>query len=183
MTADGTSDSPPGAGAAHSAAASVRAIAPADVPQVWELLRGLAEYEKLTDVLTGTPELLRDALFGAGDRLRGLVAERDGRLVGYALFYPVFGSFRSRWRLWLEDLFVDPGERGSGTGAALMAELARLAREGGYYSVDWEVIDWNRPALEFYDHLGGHPIATDWLRYRMEGEALARMAARAREKK
>jgi len=176
MSAGGKSESAPGA---VGPAARVRAIAPGDVPQVWELLRGLAEYEKLTDILTGNAELLRDALFGAGDRLRGLVAEREGRLVGYALFYPVFGSFRSRWRLWLEDLYVDPSERGTGTGAALMAELARLAREGGYYSVDWEVIDWNRPALDFYDHLGGHPVATDWLRYRLDGEALEKMAGRA----
>ena len=170
--------------APRAAAAAVRPIAPADIPQVWELLRGLAEYEKLTEFLSGTPDMLRDALFGsAPDRLRGLVAERDGRLVGYALYYAVFGSFRTRWRLWLEDLYVDPEERGTGTGAALMAELARLTIEGGYYALDWEVIDWNRPALDFYQHLGAHPVATDWLRYRLEGEALEKMAGREVEQK
>lgn len=161
-------------------AAHVRAIEAGDVPRVWELLRGLAEYEELTDVLTGSAELLEKALFGEGDRLRGLVAERQGRLVGYALYYPVFGSFRTRWRLWLEDLFVEPEERGSGTGVALMVELARLVREGGYYSLDWEVIDWNRPALDFYERLGAHPVATDWLRYRLDGEALERLATSPR---
>ena len=183
MSGGGGSESAPVAGVARTASARVRAIAPTDVAAVWELLRGLAEYEKLTDILTGNPDLLEGALFGAGDRLRGLVAERDGRLVGYALFYPVFGSFRARWRLWLEDLYVEPEERGTGTGAALMAELARLAREGGYYSVDWEVIDWNRPALDFYDHLGARPVATDWLRYRLDGEALEKVAGKAIPKK
>jgi GNAT superfamily N-acetyltransferase len=158
--------------------ASVRPIAPADVARVWELLRGLAAYERLTDVVSGDAGMLREALFGRGDRLRGLVAERAGRLVGYALFYPVFASFRARWRLWLEDLYVEPEARGSGAGAALMAELARLALDGGYLALDWEVLAWNRPALEFYEHAGARRIATDWLRYRLEGDALERMAGR-----
>lgn len=170
-------DQDSGAGATPLAA-TVRSIAPDDVAQVWELLRGLAEYEKLAHVVTGDADLLREALFGPGDRLRGLVAERAGRLVGYALFYPVFGSFRARWRLWLEDLYVDPGARGSGAGVALMAELARLTREGGYLALDWEVIDWNRPALEFYERLGAHRVATDWLRHRLEGDALENVARR-----
>ncbi len=164
-------------GGATPLAATVRPIAHADVPRVWELLRGLAEYEKLTAALTGDAGLLDEALFGPGD-LRGLVAERAGRLVGYALYYPVFGSFRARWRLWLEDLYVEPEARGSGAGVALMAELARLTLEGGYLALDWEVIDWNRPALDFYEHLGAHPVATDWLRYRLDGDALEKMAGR-----
>jgi GNAT superfamily N-acetyltransferase len=161
-----------------SGAAGVRPVAPDDVPRVWELLGGLAEYERLSDVLTGNADLLRAALFGPGDRLRGLVVEQEGRIVGYALFYPVFGSFRTRWRLWLEDLYVEPEARGSGAGVAMMAELARLTLEGGYSALDWEVIDWNRPALDFYEHLGSHPVATDWLRYRLDGEPLEKMAGR-----
>jgi GNAT superfamily N-acetyltransferase len=156
--------------------ASVRPIAPADVTRVWELLRGLAEYEQLTSAVTGDAGMLREALFGSGDRLRGLVAERAGRVVGYALYYPVFGSFRARWRLWLEDLYVEPEARGSGAGVALVAELARLTLAGGYLALDWEVIDWNRPALDFYEHLGARRVAADWLRYRLEGDALARLA-------
>ena len=160
-------------------AARVRAIQRPDVPRVFELLKSLAEYERLAEYVTGTAAMLEEALFGPGDRLRGLVAEREGRLVGYALYYPAFGSFRARWRLWLEDLYVEPEERGTGTGVALMAELAREVERGGYYSLDWEVLDWNRSALDFYERLGGEPLAKDWLRYRITGDALKELAKRS----
>ena len=159
-------------------AARVRAIQRDDVPRVWEMLRGLAEYEKLTEYLTGTPAMLEQALFGEGDRLRGLVAERGGRLVGYALYYPAFGSFRARWRLWLEDLYVEPAERATGTGVALMAELAREVERGGYYSLDWEVLDWNRPAIDFYERLGAERLVREWLIYRLVGPPLESLAKR-----
>ena len=155
----------------------IRAIEPGDVPRVWEMLRGLAEYEKLGEFLTGDAAMMAGALFGTGDRLRGLVADRSGRLIGYALYFPVYGSFRARWRLHLEDLYVDPEARGAGVGAALLARLARLAEEGGYYAVDWEVLDWNRSALDFYERLGAHRIAADWYRYRLDGDALRALAA------
>ncbi|MDA1266058.1 MAG: GNAT family N-acetyltransferase [Planctomycetota bacterium] len=157
---------------------SVRATVPADVPRVWELLLGLARYEQLTEAVTGDAAGLHEALFGQGHRLRGLVAEQRGRLVGYALFYPVFGSFRTGWRLWLEDLFVEPEARGSGAGVALMAALAHLTLDGGYHALDWEVIDWNRPAIEFYERLGAQPTNPDWLSYRVAGAALAMLAGR-----
>lgn len=159
----------------------VRPVDPADVPRVWGMLRRLAEYEKLTDSLSGTPEMLREALFGGDPRAEGLVAERDRRLVGYALFYPAFSSFRARWRLWLEDLFVEADERGTGAGVALMAELARIAQERDLASVDWEVIDWNQPSIDFYQRLGSKRIATDWFRYRLDGEAMKAMAERGRQ--
>ena len=161
---------------------TVRTILREDVTEVFQKLTELARYEKLMDYLTGTPAMLEEALFGTGTgpRLEGLVAERNGNLVGYALFYPVYGSFRARWRMWLEDLFVDPEERGSGAGRKLMAELARIADSRGWYAVDWEVIDWNEPALGFYQHLGASRIASDWLRYRLSGDALKAMAGEAR---
>jgi len=162
-------------------AATVRAVRPDDVPRVWELLRGLAEYEKLTDILTGTPELLHQALFGEGPRIEALVAERGGRLVGYAIFHPVFGSFRARWRLWLEDLYVEPAQRGTAVGARLMAELARIATERDFYALDWEVLDWNQPALDFYERLGASRIAADWYRYRLIGNSLRSLAEKAGE--
>jgi GNAT superfamily N-acetyltransferase len=157
----------------------VRAVAPGDAPRVWVLLCELAEYERLLELLSGTPAMLEQALFGPGPRIEGLVAERGARIVGYALFHPVFGSFRTRWRMWLEDLYVQPSERGAGAGRMLMAELARIAVERGWYAVDWEVLDWNAPALGFYEHLRAERIATDWRRYRLAGEALAALAGEA----
>lgn len=155
---------------------TVRPITPADVTQVHALLRELAEYEKLTHLLTGTPEMLHDALFGSGDRLRGLVAEQSGHLIGYAIFFPVFGSFRARWRLYLEDIYVTPSARGTGAGVGLMAALARTALDEGYYAIDWEVLDWNRPALDFYNRLGAAPIGEGWTRYRLDADALTNLA-------
>jgi len=158
----------------------VRPIRREDVPRVWELLRGLAEYEKLTDYLTGTPEMLADALFGSGPRLEGRVAEEGDTLLGYALFYPVFGSFRARWRLWLEDLYVVPEARGRGVGAQLLAELCRLAAERDFFAVDWEVLDWNEPSLEFYRRLGARDLGGGWKHYRIDGEAMKALAGERR---
>ncbi|HET9326821.1 MAG TPA: GNAT family N-acetyltransferase [Candidatus Eisenbacteria bacterium] len=160
-------------------ACRVRGVEPEDVRDVWKLLRGLAIYEKLTETLTGTPETLHKALFGSGPRAEALVAEREGRFVGYALFFPVFSSFRSRWRLWLEDLYVAEDARGTGAGVALMSELARIARQRGWASIDWEVLDWNRSSIHFYEQLGSARVAQDLLRYRLDGNALEALANQA----
>jgi hypothetical protein len=159
----------------------IRPVERRDVPRVWSLLRELAEYERMLEWLTGTAEMLESALFGDGLRIEGLVAERAGRIVGYALFHPVFGSFRTRWRLWLEDLYVEPAARGTGAGRLLMAELARIAVARGYPAIDWEVIEWNAPALGFYERLGASRHASDWLRYRITGGALSALAASGAE--
>ena len=154
---------------------TVRAVRRADVPQVWDLLNGLAEYEKLA--VSGTPQQIEAALFAeSGPRLEGLVAENGGEPVGYALFYPVFGSFRSKWRVWLEDLFVKPEARGLGVGEALMAELARLVVERGWHSLDWEVLDWNEPAMGFYRKVGGKDLGGGWQHWRLDGEELKKLA-------
>jgi ribosomal protein S18 acetylase RimI-like enzyme len=159
---------------------TVRPVRREDVPQIWTMLSGLAEYEKLTDILTGTPAMLEEALFGDGPRVEARVADTGDALVGYALFYPILGSVRQRWRMWLEDLWVEPSARGLGVGERLLAEVSRLAEDRGFRSVDWEVIEWNDPALEFYRHLGGHDLGGGWLRYRLEGEALGKLARTAR---
>jgi len=154
----------------------VRGLERSDLPRVWELLCGLAEYERLVDILTGSEAQLREALFGDGPRAEGLVAEHSGRIVGYALFYPVLSSFRTRWMLWLEDLYVEPDARGTGAGRALMAALARIAESRGWMAMYWDVLDWNAPALGFYERLGASRFATDWYRYRLIGEALTQLA-------
>lgn len=170
-------DRPSGSAATPAAdGITLRPARRADVPRVWELLKGLAEYEKLTGILTGTPEMIEAALFGEGPRIEVIVAEDGDALLGYALFYPVFGSFRARWRLWLEDLFVVPEARGRGVGARLLAELCRIAGARGHFSVDWEVLDWNEPSLEFYRRLGAYDLGGGWYRYRIDGEAMKALA-------
>jgi GNAT superfamily N-acetyltransferase len=159
-----------------SAGASIRFARRADLPRLWELLWGLATYERWTEYVTGTPERLDDMLFGARPVGEALVAERDGRLVGYALFYPTMSSFRTRTMLWLEDLFVEESERGQGTGRALVAALARLAVERGHARIDWHVLDWNEPSIEFYQRLGARRTATDVYTYSLAEDELRRIA-------
>ncbi|NOT34344.1 MAG: GNAT family N-acetyltransferase [Candidatus Eisenbacteria bacterium] len=151
----------------------------ADLPRVCELLRQLADFEKLTDMLTGTPAMLERALFDDPQRLEGIVAERDGRIVGYALFHYTFSSFRATPRLWLEDLFVDPIARGTGAGDALVTEFCRIALERGCHRVDWDVLDWN-PARQFYERLGASASSEGWTRYGMDAAAMRQLVERTR---
>ena len=157
----------------------IRAIRRDEVPRVWELMRGLAEYEKLLHMQTGTPEMLEAALFGDGLRIEGRVATDSDQLLGYALFFPVFSSFRTRWRLWLDDLYVSPEARGRGVGEKLMSELAHIATQRGFASVDWEVLDWNELALGFYQARGARDMGGGWLHYRLDGEAMEKLAEAA----
>jgi len=170
---------PASARARHVASGVViRPIRRDEVPRVWHMLEGLAEWEKMTDILTGTPAMLEAALFAPGSTLEARVAEENGELLGYALFYPAFGSFRAVWRLWLEDLFVRPEARGRGVGELLLAEMCRIAIERGWFGVDWEVLDWNESALEFYRRQGAVDLGGGWKRYRLSGEAMRALASR-----
>lgn len=155
----------------------VRAARPGDVPRIWEMLHGLAVYERLDHEVSGSPERLAGHLFGARPIIECLVAERDGALVGYALFFPSYSSFRTAPSLWLEDLFVEPAERGKGTGLALMAALARLALDRGIEGIGWLVLDWNRPSIDFYDRAGGRPADGGWIEYGLDREKLRELAA------
>ena len=147
-----------------------------DLPRLWELLWGLAEYERWTEYVTGSREALGEMLFGERPVGESLVAERNGRLVGYAVFFPTMSSFRTRSMLWLEDLFVEEGERGQGTGRTLIAALARLAVERGHARIDWHVLDWNEPSIGFYERLGARRSATDVFTYSLSEDELRRIA-------
>ena len=153
---------------------SVREAAPADLPRIWELVLQLADYERLSEYVTGTREQLGEWLFGGRESARSRVAVQDGRIVGYTLFYTRYSSFRTRRRLWLEDLFVDPSARGTGAGATLLRDLARVALEGGCERVDWDVLDWNQLAIDFYHRMGGAAVSKEWTQFGM-GEAALRM--------
>jgi GNAT superfamily N-acetyltransferase len=159
--------------------AVVRPARPADLAALWDLLQGLAGYERLEPEVTGNAEALGRHLFAATPSVEALVAEADdGALVGYALFFTVFSSFRTVTRLWLEDLYVTPESRGTGLGRRLLAEVARRARERGAAGVSWIVLDWNADAIGFYEGLGARPSGGGWTTYSLSGPAFESLAAR-----
>jgi GNAT superfamily N-acetyltransferase len=143
---------------------------------VWELVRELARYEKLEDILTNTPELLAEQLFGdRWPRVECLVAEIDATVAGYALFFGCYSSFRGRPVIWLEDLCVTESRRGSGAGKALMRAVAAIAVERDCARVAWDVLDWNQPSIEFYERLGARR-GTDWYTFTLSGHELETLA-------
>jgi len=145
------------------------------VPVIAELIRGLARFEKLEHEVVMTEALLDVGLFGDRPYAEVVLAEDDGRPVGFALFFHNFSTFLGRPGLYLEDLFVLPEHRGSGIGRLLLAHLARLAVERGCGRLEWAVLDWNRDAIQFYERLGARPNS-DWTVYRLTGEALTGLA-------
>lgn len=151
----------------------IRRIQIADVPAAVALVHELAEYEKEPESCLLTPEQLTRALFGESPKLFGHVAlDDEGRVVGIALWFLSFSTWRGEHGIYLEDLYVSPGERGSGLGRALLQALAEECLTHGYARLEWSVLDWNDPAIGFYRSLGA--IAMDeWTVNRVDGDALA----------
>ena len=151
---------------------------PADVPAVVELIRALADYERLSHLCESTEADLAAALFGTRPAAEVLVA-RDagpqGKALGFALFFHTFSTFLGRRSLWLEDLFVRPEHRGAGIGRGLLQALAGIAHERGCGRFEWTVLDWNEPAIRFYAALGAD-VLPDWRICRVTGAALERLA-------
>lgn len=165
-------------GAAVAGAVAVRAVGPGDLGAVLGLLRGLAEYERMLDRFRATENGLRAALFGPRAPLDGVLAEDgQGRAVGVALWSRRFGTFSCRMGYWLEDIYVVPEARGSGAGRALFAAMAERLRAEGGAVVAWDVLGWNAPAIGFYERLGARRADDEWTEMRLDGEALARLAA------
>ena len=153
----------------------IREVRPDDLGYVWEMIRGLAEYEKLTEILTGTRERLQALLFVDPPAIFGRVAERaDGRLVGYALYHFTYSSFRTNARMWLEDLFVDETARGTGAGHGLICAFVKDALAHGCHRVDWHVLDWN-PAREFYEAHGAKRSDDGMLQYGLDTAAMRKL--------
>ncbi|MDQ6803809.1 MAG: GNAT family N-acetyltransferase [Actinomycetota bacterium] len=146
-----------------------------DVDTVYELIVALAEYERLRDRVTGTRELLETALFGPRPHAEAVIAELDSNPVGFALYFHTFSTFVCRPGLWLEDLFVVPEHRRAGIGRMLLSHLAQVAVERGCARFEWSALNWNEPALSFYDALGAQ-LLSDWRTLRLEGESLRALA-------
>src|SRR5580698_10582721 len=133
---------------------TIAAATEADVPIILEMIRGLAEYEKLSHVCCATEKQLRDTLFGERPAAEVLLAHSNAEPIGFALFFPNYSTFLAQPGIYLEDLYVKPHARGKGAGLALFAELARIAVARGCGRVEWSVLDWNEPSIRFYKKLG-----------------------------
>jgi GNAT superfamily N-acetyltransferase len=153
----------------------VRAATPEDVPQIYDFIVELAVYEREPDAVTGTHEMLADALFGPRPSAEALIAEADGEVVGSAVFHGTFSTWECLPGIWLEDLFVPERHRRVGAGHALLAHLAALAIERGCPRVEWCALDWNELALGFYERLGAERMS-EWEMHRLQGAALERVA-------
>lgn len=154
---------------------SVRPAIEADVPTILNLIRGLAEYEKLAHEVTATDSELRQSLFGSRPCAECLLGCVDSHPVGFAIFFQNFSTFLAKPGLYLEDLFVQPEYRGHGLGKALITAVAQIAVDRGCGRYEWTVLDWNQPAIDFYQALGAE-MKSDWRIMRVTGDSLIRMA-------
>jgi GNAT superfamily N-acetyltransferase len=151
---------------------------PDDVPVILLFIRMLAEYEKLSHAVVADEQSLRRTLFGERPYAEVLIARADGGPAGFALFFHNYSTFLARPGIYLEDLFVVPALRGRGVGKALLREVARIARDRGCGRLEWSVLDWNTPAIEFYESLGARPLA-EWTMYRMTDDVIENFAREA----
>ncbi|VXC73407.1 GNAT family N-acetyltransferase [Sphingomonas sp. 8AM] len=156
---------------------TIRPATPADVPKMLGFVRDLAAFEKAPDAVEATEPMLHDALFGAQPAVEALIADLDGRAVGFAIFYLTFSTWTGKRGIWLDDLYIAPEARGQGAGAALLKALAGIAVDRGYARFEWWVLDWNTPAIDFYRAKGA--VAQDeWTVQRVDGAALLALAGR-----
>lgn len=154
----------------------IRPASPTDLAAIYSFIRQLAEYERLLHAVEAREADIGAALFGPEPRCGCEIAELDGRPVGFALWFHTFSTFRGRAGIYVEDLFVLPEARGQGAGRALLAALARRCVEQGLGRLEWAVLDWNAPAVAFYDRLGAERM-DDWTARRLSGTALQALAA------
>src|SRR3954453_6687119 len=145
----------------------IRPATEADVPLVFDLILELAEYEKLADKVSGDAEILRRTLFEEKAAEALLIETADGEAVGYAIFFTTFSSFECRSGIWLEDVYVRPEHRPGGIGQAVVEHLAQIAQQRGHVRLEWVALDWNEPALNFYEGLGAQRL-DDWVIHRLE---------------
>jgi GNAT superfamily N-acetyltransferase len=155
----------------------IRSATEDDVPLILNLIKELAEYERLSHEVVATEEALRDSLFGGRRVAEALLGFLEDDPAGFALFFHTFSTFLGKPGIYLEDLYVRPEFRGAGVGRALLVHLAKLAKERNCGRLEWSVLDWNEPAIGFYKGIGASPVS-GWTVYRVTGKALEELAGR-----
>jgi GNAT superfamily N-acetyltransferase len=154
----------------------IRNTTEADLPVILQLIRDLATYERAPDAVVATEAGLREVLFGAKPSAEVLLALENAEPVGFAVYFFNFSTWLGRPGLYLEDLFVRPEKRGKGYGRALLERLAQIAKERGCGRMEWAVLDWNEPAIQFYRKLGAEPM-NEWTVFRLTEEGIAKLAS------
>ena len=147
----------------------------ADVPLILQLIKALAEYERLGDQVSATEAMIRESFFGPAPHAQAVIARIDGDAVGFAIWFSTYSTFLSKPGIYLEDLFVLPHWRGQGVGRALLRHLARIAVERGCGRIEWSVLDWNETAIRFYRNIGARAM-DEWTVYRLTGDAITTLA-------
>jgi GNAT superfamily N-acetyltransferase len=160
---------------APNQAVHIRPATPSDVPRVHSMIAQLADYERARERAVGSQDLLAQALFGPDSVAEALIAEHEGETAGFALFFRTFSTWLCRPGLWLEDLYVMPEHRRAGIGRLLLARLAEIVIERGYGRLEWTALDWNEPALNFYDSIGAARLE-EWRIFRIADEQLEQLA-------
>jgi GNAT superfamily N-acetyltransferase len=159
----------------HSTAIEIVPATAGDAAVILRMIRELAEYERLSHVVTATEYQIREMLFGEKPAAEVLIARYNGECAGFALFFPTFSTFLAQPGIYLEDLYVMQNVRGRGIGFALLTKLANIAARRGCARVEWAVLNWNEPSIQFYRRLGALP-QDDWTTFRLNGEALLKLA-------
>jgi GNAT superfamily N-acetyltransferase len=155
---------------------TIRPARPDDAAAILGFIRDLARYERAEDAVEADEEAIRRSLFGEGATAHGIIAEADGRPVGFAIYFFNYSTWQGRNGLYMEDLYVMPEMRGMGVGKSLLKHLARMALEKGCGRFEWSVLDWNEPTIRVYEAIGAE-AQTEWVRYRLAGERLRAFAA------
>lgn len=156
---------------------TLRAATREDTPRLLALIRELAIYERAEHEVLATEADLHASLFGDDHTAHALCCEVDGETIGYAVYFYSYSTWLGKRGLYLEDLYITPSQRGQGYGKQVLRHLAQLAVEHGCPRFEWSVLDWNQPAIDFYQSLGAAP-QSEWVRYRMSGDALQHFARR-----
>ncbi|EGT4383145.1 GNAT family N-acetyltransferase [Cronobacter malonaticus] len=154
---------------------TIRAARPEDATAIYEMIFELAVYEKAPQEVVTTPEEIRETLFGAGSKTEALICETDDKAVGYAVFFTSYSTWLGRNGIYMEDLYVSPEYRGKGAGRGLLKHIAQCAVQRQCGRLEWSVLDWNQPAIDFYLSIGA-VAQSEWVRYRLDGEALLKFA-------